>query len=173
MSSPFLSVRGVGKHFQGLHAVENVSFDVTRGEEISIIGPNGAGKTTLFNLLTGQLAPTSGEIRLNDQVLNQLRPDKRAKLGLGRTFQIAKPLIGLSALENAMVGAFLHHRALRDAEERAWQSSIRSACENARTSGRVNSPCRNAAGWRSPGPSRWSLRSSCSMRSWPGSIRAK
>ena len=117
--SAFLSVRGVGKHFQGLHAVEDVSFDVGRGEIVSIIGPNGAGKTTLFNLLTGQLAPTSGEIRLNDQVLNQLRPDKRAKLGLGRTFQIAKPLIALTALENAMVGAFLHHPQLREAEQRA------------------------------------------------------
>jgi branched-chain amino acid transport system ATP-binding protein len=117
--SAFLSVRGVGKHFQGLHAVEDVSFDVSRGEIVSIIGPNGAGKTTLFNLLTGQLAPTSGEIRLNDRVLNHLRPDKRAKLGLGRTFQIAKPLIALTALENAMVGAFLHHPKLRDAEQRA------------------------------------------------------
>jgi branched-chain amino acid transport system ATP-binding protein len=116
MASAFLSVRAVGKQFQGLRAVDDVSFDVSRGEIVSIIGPNGAGKTTLFNLLTGQLAPTSGEIRLNDQVLNRLRPDKRARLGLGRTFQIAKPLIALTALENAMVGAFMHHRKLRDAE---------------------------------------------------------
>ncbi|HEY2966956.1 MAG TPA: ATP-binding cassette domain-containing protein, partial [Casimicrobiaceae bacterium] len=79
----------MGKHFQALRAVDGVSFDVNRGEIVSIIGPNGAGKTTLFNLLTGQLAPSSGEIRLNDEVLNELRPDKRAKLGLGRTFQIA------------------------------------------------------------------------------------
>jgi branched-chain amino acid transport system ATP-binding protein len=120
MSTAFLSVRGVGKHFQGLHAVEDVSFDVGRGEIVSIIGPNGAGKTTLFNLLTGQLAPTSGEIRFRDLVLNRLRPDKRAKLGLGRTFQIAKPLAALTALENAMVGAFLHHRSLHDAEAHAW-----------------------------------------------------
>ena len=120
MNGAFLSVRAIGKNFQGLQAVENVSFDVSRGEIVSIIGPNGAGKTTLFNLLTGQLVPTSGEIRLNERVLNRLRPDKRAKLGLGRTFQIAKPLIALTALENAMVGAFLHHRALHDAEERAW-----------------------------------------------------
>jgi branched-chain amino acid transport system ATP-binding protein len=119
MSSPFLSVQSVGKQFQGLRAVDGVSFDVDRGEIVSIIGPNGAGKTTLFNLLTGQLAPTSGEIRLNGLVLNRLRPDKRAKLGLGRTFQIAKPLIGLTALENAMVGAFLHHPKLREAEQLA------------------------------------------------------
>ena len=119
MSDAFLSVRSVSKQFQGLRAVGEVSFDVSRGEIVSIIGPNGAGKTTLFNLLTGQLAPSSGEIRLNGQVLNNLRPDKRAKLGLGRTFQIAKPLIGLTALENAMVGSFLRHRKLRDAESLA------------------------------------------------------
>ena len=116
MTEAFLSVDAVGKQFQGLRAVDAVSFDVRQGEIVSIIGPNGAGKTTLFNLLTGQLAPTSGEIRLDGKVINQLRPDKRAKLGLGRTFQIAKPLIGLTALENVMVGAFLHHPKLRDAE---------------------------------------------------------
>ena len=116
MAEGFLSVQAVGKRFHGLLAVDNVSFDVGRGEIVSIIGPNGAGKTTLFNLLTGQLAPTSGEVRLDGAVLNHLRPDKRAKLGLGRTFQIAKPLIGLTVLENAMVGAFLHHPKLREAE---------------------------------------------------------
>ena len=118
-ASAFLSVQSVDKHFQGLRAVDGVSFDVSRGEIVSIIGPNGAGKTTLFNLLTGQLAPTNGEIRLNGELLNRLRPDKRAKLGLGRTFQIAKPLISLTALENVMVGAFLHHPKLRDAEKLA------------------------------------------------------
>ena len=116
MADGFLGVQAVSKRFHGLLAVDNVSFDVSRGEIVSIIGPNGAGKTTLFNLLTGQLAPTSGEIRLDGAMLNHLRPDKRAKLGLGRTFQIAKPLIGLTVLENAMVGAFLHHPKLREAE---------------------------------------------------------
>ena len=116
MVDGFLRVQAVSKRFHGLLAVDNVSFDVSRGEIVSIIGPNGAGKTTLFNLLTGQLAPTSGEIRLDGAMLNHLRPDKRAKLGLGRTFQIAKPLIGLTVLENAMVGAFLHHPKLREAE---------------------------------------------------------
>jgi branched-chain amino acid transport system ATP-binding protein len=119
VASEFLRVQSVSKQFHGLRAVDGVSFDVKRGEIVSIIGPNGAGKTTLFNLLTGQLAPTSGEIRLDGELLNKLRPDKRAKLGLGRTFQIAKPLTALSALENAMVGSFLHHSKLRDAERLA------------------------------------------------------
>jgi branched-chain amino acid transport system ATP-binding protein len=116
----FISVRGVSKRFAGLLAVDAVSFDVRRGEIVSIIGPNGAGKTTLFNLVTGQLAPSAGEVLFNGRVINALRPDERAKLGLGRTFQIAKPLIALTALENTMVGAFLHHGSLRGAEARAF-----------------------------------------------------
>ena len=120
--SPFLSLQGIGKRFLGLVAVDAVSFDVSRGEVISIIGPNGAGKTTLFNLLTGQLSPTSGEIRFNGQVINTLRPDQRAKLGLGRTFQVTKPLLSLTALENVMVGAFLRHPRLRHAE--AWAREV-------------------------------------------------
>jgi len=121
VSEPFFSVRGVVKHFAGLVAVNDVSFDVRRGEIISIIGPNGAGKSTLFNLLTGQLKPNAGEVSLNGQVINALGPDQRAKLGLGRTFQIAKPLSALTALENAMVGAFLRYPRLRAAKEKARQ----------------------------------------------------
>ena len=121
MSEPFLQVRAVVKRFGGLTAVNEVSFDVGRGEIVSIIGPNGAGKTTLFNLLTGQLKPTSGEVSLNGAVINGLAPDRRARLGLGRTFQIAKPLLTLTALENAMVGSFLHHPRLHDAEAKAHQ----------------------------------------------------
>ena len=120
MSTPFLQIQNVGKRFFGLTAVDNVSFDVTPGEIVSIIGPNGAGKTTLFNLLTGQLEPTTGEIRLEGEVINKLRPDQRAKRGLGRTFQITKPLVALTVIENVMVGAFLHHRRQRDARERAY-----------------------------------------------------
>ena len=119
MSESFLSVRGVVKRFGGLTAVNDVTFDLRRGEIVSIIGPNGAGKTTLFNLLTGQLKPTAGEVSLNGNVINALPPDKRARLGLGRTFQIAKPLLTLTALENAMVGSFMHHRRLGDAETKA------------------------------------------------------
>ena len=119
--SAFLSLRAVGKRFGGLQAVNDVSFDVQRGEVVSIIGPNGAGKTTLFNLLTGQLQPSGGEILFQGQVINTLPPDQRARLGLGRTFQVTKPLTALTALENVMVGAFLHRRGLRAAEAQALQ----------------------------------------------------
>ena len=120
-AAPFFEVHGVVKRFGGLTAVNDVSFNVRHGEIVSILGPNGAGKTTLFNLLTGQLKPTSGDVRFNGNVINGLRPDERAKLGLGRTFQIAKPLPALTALENVMVGAFLRHPKLRAAETKAHE----------------------------------------------------
>ena len=119
MSEALLSIRGVSKRFAGLLAVDRVSFDVRAGEMVSVIGPNGAGKTTLFNLLTGQLQPTEGDVRLRGKLINRLGPHRRARLGMGRTFQIAKPLAGLTALENVMVGAFLHCRGLRAAEAKA------------------------------------------------------
>ena len=90
MSAPFLSINGVTKRFQGLTAVDDVSFDVAPGELVSIIGPNGAGKTTLFNLLTGQSAPTSGRVLLDGRDISALPPHRRARLGLGRTFQIRR-----------------------------------------------------------------------------------
>jgi branched-chain amino acid transport system ATP-binding protein len=119
MSVPLLSVRDVSKRFGGLRAVDRVSFELGAGEVVGIIGPNGAGKTTLFNLLTGQVAPDSGEIRLRGALVNRLPPHRRARLGMGRTFQIARPLAGLSVLENAMIGAFARHPSLRAAEAQA------------------------------------------------------
>ena len=116
-----LSVQGVSKRFGGLLAVDDVSFDVAPGEIVSIIGPNGAGKTTLFNLLTGQLAPSSGTVALDGQDVGALPPNRRARLGFGRTFQISQTLMSLTTLENAMVGAFLHHRGITDAARRAGQ----------------------------------------------------
>jgi branched-chain amino acid transport system ATP-binding protein len=114
-----LGVDKVSKQFGGLRAVDNVSLSVNQGEIVSIIGPNGAGKTTFFNLLTGQIAPTEGEVRLNGQLINTLPPHARARLGMGRTFQIAKPLIALNALENVMIGAFLHDAPLAAARDKA------------------------------------------------------
>ncbi len=119
MNAPLLSVHDVSRRFGGLLAVDRVSFELHAGEVVGIIGPNGAGKTTLFNLLTGQVAPSSGEIRLRGALVNRLPPHRRARLGMGRTFQIARPLAGLTVLENAMIGAFARHSSLRVAEARA------------------------------------------------------
>lgn len=117
-----LQLKGASKQFGGLRAVDNVSFDVERGEIISIIGPNGAGKTTLFNLLTGQLAPSSGSIHFEGQSIGHLPPHRRARLGFGRTFQISKTLTSLTVLENGMVGAFLHHASIPAAASKAAEA---------------------------------------------------
>lgn len=119
MTVPILQVQSLSKSFGGLKAVQDVSFDVASGEIISIIGPNGAGKTTLFNLLTGQHPPTAGTLRYLGQDIGRLKPHHRARLGLGRTFQISQTLTSLSVLENAMIGAFLNIRSIRQAAARA------------------------------------------------------
>jgi branched-chain amino acid transport system ATP-binding protein len=104
-----LAVEQATRRFAGLVAVDAVSFAMKRGEILSLIGPNGAGKTTLFNLISGQLKPSEGAIVLRGERINDLPPHSRAQRGIGRTFQIAKPLIGLTTRENVMVGAFLRH----------------------------------------------------------------
>ena len=119
MSAILLDASAVSKHFLGLKAVDEVSLAVTRGEIVSIIGPNGAGQTTLFNLLTGQLTPSAGQVRLRGLRIDRLAPHERAQQGMGRTFQISKPLIALNALENVMIGAFMRHRKLSVARDKA------------------------------------------------------
>ncbi len=105
-----LEVRGVSKRFGGLAAVSNVSFDVAAGEVLGIIGPNGAGKTTLFHLITGFHRPSAGEVRFAARSITGLRPHAVCRLGVARTFQIVQPFPGLSALANAMIGAFSRTR---------------------------------------------------------------
>lgn len=119
MSSVVLEISGVTKQFGGLRAVDNVTLSVQEGKITSIIGPNGAGKTTFFNLLSGQLTPTAGNIYFYGELFNHVPPHARARRGMGRTFQIAKPLIGLTALENVLVGTFMHRRALGAARDQA------------------------------------------------------
>lgn len=118
----FLVIDKVTRRFGGLVAVDDVSFAIDAGDLVSLIGPNGAGKTTLFNVLTGQLAPSNGHIHFDDREIGRRKPNERAALGLGRTFQISQTLTSLTVLENAMIGAFLHHAGLRDAAEHAYQA---------------------------------------------------
>ena len=114
-----LEVDRVSKRFGGLRAVNDVSFSVNEGEVLFIVGPNGAGKTTLFNLITGFLPADTGAIRFAGHSLAGKRPYVAASLGIGRTFQIVKPLKNLSVLENVMLGAFLHTRRRSEAAARA------------------------------------------------------
>jgi branched-chain amino acid transport system permease protein len=107
-----LEVRDVGKAFIGLQALSDVGFDVREREILGVIGPNGAGKTTLFNVLNGFLVPDRGEVRLRGERVTGLRPSALCRRGLGRTFQVVRTFPRLSVLENVMVGAFVHERAV-------------------------------------------------------------
>lgn len=100
-----LSARGASKSFAGLHVVKNVDFDVGVGEVLGVLGPNGAGKTTLFNLISGDLGLSSGEITLAGQSLSQLPAHRRAALGIGRTYQIPRPYGAMTTFENLLVSA--------------------------------------------------------------------
>lgn len=104
MNRAFLETRGVSKHFGGLQAISDVSFDIRRGEIFSIIGPNGAGKTTLFNLITGFLAPTRGEIYFQGEKISGLKPYRVARKSLGRTFQLTTLFERNTVLENLVIG---------------------------------------------------------------------
>ncbi len=98
-----VEIKNLSKHFEGLKAVDQVSFSIRAGELIGVIGPNGAGKTTLFNLITGFLKPTSGQILFEGQNITGWPTFKISKLGIARTFQLVRPFRFLDALENAMV----------------------------------------------------------------------
>ena len=100
-----LEVRHVTRKFAGLVALKNVSLTLAPGEILGLIGPNGSGKTTLINLISGTLAPSAGEIIFRNETINRLPAFRRARLGIGRTFQIMQPFPGLSVLDNVAVGA--------------------------------------------------------------------
>lgn len=113
---PLLEVSNLSKDFGGLRAVSHLSFFVEEGEILGLIGPNGAGKTTVFNLITGFLPPTLGEIRLAGTSLVGLKPHAVTQRGVARTFQIVKPFPKLSVKENVTLAAFMRLPARRDAE---------------------------------------------------------
>jgi branched-chain amino acid transport system ATP-binding protein len=114
-----LELHNVNKRFGGLHVTRNVSLAIGEGEVVFIIGPNGAGKTTLFNLITGFIQPDEGTIRFQGELVNGLAPHQMAKRGIGRTFQIVKPLPNMTVLENVMLGAFAHTNSRKTATEDA------------------------------------------------------
>ena len=111
MSDVLLSAKGITQVFGGLVAVNNVDFEIRRGEIVSIIGPNGAGKTTFFNVLTGMYNPTSGKVHFNNQDITGLKPFQITKLGLARTFQNIRLFSDMTVLENVMSGMHCRYKS--------------------------------------------------------------
>ncbi|MGB5993979.1 MAG: ABC transporter ATP-binding protein [Candidatus Deferrimicrobiaceae bacterium] len=105
-----LSVRGLSKRFGGIHAVDDVSFDVPQGAIMALIGPNGAGKTTLFHLVSGFLPPDRGSVVFDGSDVLGLMPHQIAARGMARTFQQIRLFPKMSVLENILVGRHLHSR---------------------------------------------------------------
>ena len=110
-SSSILEARNLTRRFGGLVAVNQVSFTVQENEIFGLIGPNGAGKTTLFNLITGLLTPSGGELLYQGTTISQLRPHQIAAKGIARTFQNVRLFGELSALENVMIARHIHTKS--------------------------------------------------------------
>jgi len=99
-----LKVEGLSKSFGGLQAVQNVGFEIEQGEILGLIGPNGSGKTTILNLLTGFLKPDTGTILFKEKNVAGLPRNQICRKGVARTFQLIKPFLEFTALQNVMVG---------------------------------------------------------------------
>lgn len=106
-----LHVEHLTKRFGGLIAVNDVTFDVARGQVVSIVGPNGAGKTTLFNLITGIAKPDAGKVTFDGRDITGFEPHRLAQMGIGRTFQNIRLFSHLNALENVMIGRVARTRS--------------------------------------------------------------
>ena len=112
MTRCVLEVTNVTKRFGGLVAVDNVSFRVNEHQILGLIGPNGSGKTTMMNLVSGALTPTAGDIYFKDRLISGLPPRTIFLRGVSRTFQLVRPLAGLSPIESVMAGIVFSHKAL-------------------------------------------------------------
>lgn len=117
----FFETQQLTKNFGGLIAVNDLSFKVEKGEIFGLIGPNGSGKTTVFNLITGYYPISAGTIQFKDHRLNGLATWKICKLGVGRTFQVVKPLRRMTVLDNVVASAFNHTGSLHEARDKALE----------------------------------------------------
>mgnify|MGYP000274195392 CR=1 FL=1 len=117
-----LRVEGLSKRFGGFTAVDNVDFALEKGEILGLIGPNGSGKSTIFNMLSGTLKPNEGSIRLDGKEIAGTPPHAICVMGVGRTFQIPRPIRRLSILENAALAGF-YGQAGAVTRAEAWRSA--------------------------------------------------
>jgi len=116
-----LEAEGVSKAFGSFRAVSDADLSIDTGEIIGLIGPNGAGKSTFFNCLAGDTAPNAGKVSFNGVDITRYSPERRARLGIGRTFQVPATFEEMSILDNVMVGAFLRHPHRRNARDKAHE----------------------------------------------------
>src|SRR5262245_47828941 len=108
--APLLHVDGVCRNFGALRAVDGLSFEVGEGEALGILGPNGAGKSTLFNLISGDIRPSAGAIRLRGREITHLPSYERCRLGIGRSYQIPQPFGRMTVFENVLAAATFSSR---------------------------------------------------------------
>jgi branched-chain amino acid transport system ATP-binding protein len=115
-----LEARNITKAFGAFKAVDDASIGINQGDVLGLIGPNGAGKSTFFNCLTGDLAPSSGSVHFEQRNVTALSPERRAHVGIARTFQVPLTFVSMSVLDNVMIGAFLRrpHTAAARAKAR-------------------------------------------------------
>ena len=114
-----LDARKVTMAFGAFRAVDDASIAVAEGEILGLIGPNGAGKSTFFNCLTGDLSPTSGSVHFDGRDVTRLTPERRAALGIARTFQVPLTFESMSVIDNVMIGAFLRYASAAAARDKA------------------------------------------------------
>jgi branched-chain amino acid transport system ATP-binding protein len=114
-----LRATAVSRHFEGIHALRDVTLELDRTEVVGLIGPNGAGKTTLVNILTGFDFPSAGSVELSGRDITRWTPHRRGRAGLSRTFQHSRSFAGLSVLENIEVAALGSGTRPREARRRA------------------------------------------------------
>lgn len=121
MGNSLLSVDNVTKRFGGIQAVGGVSLELGHQEIIGIIGPNGAGKTSFFNLLSGMFLPDTGAVAFDGRDITRTDPATRARLGVGRTFQVVRPFKGMTVAENVMVPLLVHDSGVSKAHLKALE----------------------------------------------------
>lgn len=119
--SPLLDVHDIRKSYGAFEVLKGVTFAVAPGETFAIIGPNGAGKTTLFKALTGESPPNSGRVTYDGGDITKMLPHRRVHAGFGRTFQVARVFLELTALENVVVAVEARMRAARATRARWYQ----------------------------------------------------
>jgi branched-chain amino acid transport system ATP-binding protein len=117
-----LAIENLAKHFGGVAAVDHVSFDVQQGEILGLIGPNGSGKTTVLNMLSGFLAPDSGQVRMQGEDITGLAPDRLAQRGVLRMFQMTRVFTRMSAFDNLLTAGMA--RGLSEAESTQRASAL-------------------------------------------------